>query len=131
MLLVEHGSDEGLHHEVELAGLGQVMGAAVRADAGFGELVDAVALLAVHAVGHQVGELVEVSGGLPDLRMADDGRVQGDDVVARLHHVLPPQLLDGAAHREERRLQNIDLVDLLMARERDAVGHGVLHDYII
>ena len=44
---------------------------------------------------------------------------------------LDAKLLDGAAHREERRLQNIDLVDLLMARERDAVGHGVLHYYII
>ena len=97
VLFVEHGADERLHHEVEFARFGQPLGAAVRAGRGVVHLVDAVAAFAVHAVRHEIGELVEMAGGFPDHWMADDGGVQSDDVVTLLDHVFPPELFDGAA----------------------------------
>ena len=41
------------------------------------------------------------------------------------------ELFHRALHGEERRLQNIDLVDLLFARERDAEAHGLFGNDII
>lgn len=35
------------------------------------------------------------------------------------------------AHREERRLQDVDLVDLLLGGKRDAVGERLLRDNVI
>ena len=99
MLFIEYRADERLHHEVEFARFGQSLGAAVRAGRGVVHLIDAVAAFAVHAVRHEVGELVKMAGRLPDHWMADDGGVQSDDVVALFDHIFPPKLLDGAAER--------------------------------
>ena len=46
------------------------------------ELVGAEALLADAAVDERVGEAADVARRLPDLRVEDDRRVEGDDVVA-------------------------------------------------
>ena len=98
MLLVEDRADEGFHHQVEFARLGQVLGTAVRTGGRVGHLVDAVAGFALLAVGHQVAELVEVAGSLPDAGMADDGRIKSFDVVAGFDHFMPPEVFDGAFH---------------------------------
>ena len=60
------------------------------------ELVGAVALAAVLAVDHGVGEAVGMAGSLPDGGMHDDGRVEADDVFAGAYHGLPPGVLDVA-----------------------------------
>ena len=98
---VLHRADVGLEHQVELAGLGQL---AVGAVAGVLrrllragrvlEVVGAEALAAGPAVDHRVAEAAEVAGGLPDLRVLEDRRVEGDDVVALGQHRAPPLVLD-------------------------------------
>ena len=60
------------------------------------ELVGAVALLAVLAVDHRVGEAADVAGGLPDARVHDDRGVEADDVLAPLDGVVPPGVADVA-----------------------------------
>ncbi len=54
------------------------------------ELVGAEAVVAVLALGQRVGERGDVAGGLPHLRREDHRGVDADDVVAALHHRLPP-----------------------------------------
>ena len=98
MFLVEHGADEGFHHQIEFTRFGQVLRAAVRAGGRVLHLVDAVAGLALAAVGHEVAELIEMAGGFPDPRMADDRRIESFDVVAGLDHFVPPEVFDGALH---------------------------------
>jgi len=42
VLIIEHGTDKGLHHQIELSGLGQLFGAAVGASGGVSHLIHAV-----------------------------------------------------------------------------------------
>ena len=42
----------------------------------------------------RVAEDLDVTGGLPDLLRKDHRGVDADDVIARLHHELPPLALD-------------------------------------
>src|SRR5438093_3214639 len=58
------------------------------------QVVGAKATLAVLAVGHRVGEGLDVAAGLPDARVHDDGGVDANDVVAHLDHGPPPGALD-------------------------------------
>ena len=90
VLFVEDGADIGLHHQVEFTRRGEVLRAAVRACGRIGHLVHAETRLALLAVAHDVAETVDVSGGFPDFRVADDGGVQADHVVAFFDHVEPP-----------------------------------------
>jgi hydrogenase maturation protease len=60
------------------------------------DLVGAEAFAADFAVGHGIAEGVDVSGGLPDGWMHDDGGVEADDVIALLGHGTPPEILDVA-----------------------------------
>ena len=95
----------GLEHQVELARLGE-LAAALRAAqlgvrvAAFGldrlaQVVLAPAPLALaEALDERVGEALEVARGLPDPRVLEDRRVEGDDVVAVLEHRPPPLVLD-------------------------------------
>ena len=99
MFIVENGTDVSFHHEVEFARRSQVGGTAVRTDLRVGHLIDAVTRLAVFAVAHDVAETVDVTGSLPDFRMADDRGVESYDVVAFFHHFAPPELFDCALHR--------------------------------
>src|SRR4051794_30743375 len=46
------------------------------------------------ALDQRVGENVEMTRRLPDLRREDDRRVDADDVVAHLHGRAPPLLAD-------------------------------------
>mmetsp|Transcript_3350 Transcript_3350/g.10452 ORF Transcript_3350/g.10452 Transcript_3350/m.10452 type:complete len:380 (-) Transcript_3350:66-1205(-) len=66
------------------------------------ELVGAEALLGLLAVDHRVGETGDVPRRLPDPRRRDDRRVEPDDVVAPLHHVLPPRALDIVAQLDAK-----------------------------
>ena len=89
----------GLEHQVEHARLGQLaaaLGAAQLAlGLGLAQVILAPAPLALaEALDERVGEALEVAGGLPRLRVEQDRRVQGDDVVAQLEHRAPPLVLD-------------------------------------
>src|SRR5206468_10574393 len=59
-----------------------------------GRLVDAEVLVPVAALDQRVGEVLDVTRGLPDPRMHEDRGVEADDVVAQLHHRTPPRALD-------------------------------------
>src|SRR5207237_8023227 len=50
--------------------------------------------LAGAAVDERVGEAGDVAGRLPDAWVEDDRRVEGDDVVALLHHRAEPGRAD-------------------------------------
>src|SRR5205814_2281588 len=50
------------------------------------------ALAAVAALDERIGEVLDVTGRLPDARMHEDRAVEPDDVVAELHHGAPPRL---------------------------------------
>ena len=105
---VLHGTDERLEHEVEATRIRELLLAAVRAaDArqierarapggrervAVGQLVKAEALAAVAALDERIGEVLDVTGRLPDARMHEDRAVEPDDVVAELHHRAPPGL---------------------------------------
>ncbi len=110
-LFALHRAQEGLEHHVELARLGVLAaGAAVRArDVGevvlgdllagalgvlLGELVGAEAVVAGGALHQRVVKGGDVPGCLPDGAGQDHRGVQADDVVAALHHRLPPLALD-------------------------------------
>jgi hypothetical protein len=58
------------------------------------QLVGAVALLAGFAVHERVAEAGDVAGGLPDLRVHDDGGLEADDIVTAADHVVPPAVAD-------------------------------------
>src|SRR5205823_13973385 len=57
-----------------------------------GHLVKTEALAAVAALDEGIGEVLDVTGRLPDARMHEDRAVEPDDVVAELHHRTPPRL---------------------------------------
>ncbi len=99
--LVLERADVRLEHEVELARLGEVAVrrlarplARLAAAARELELVGAEAELAGAAVDERVGEAGDVAGRLPDARVEDDRGVEGDDVVALLHHRAEPERAD-------------------------------------
>ena len=81
----------GLEHQVERPGLGELGRPAVRADAV--DLVLAPALVALPAVDQGVGEVGQVTRGLPHRRWRQDGGVQAHHVGPALDHRLPPGVL--------------------------------------
>src|SRR4029077_20927227 len=92
---------EGLEHQVEAARLGKIaatFGASVALD-----VVGAKALLAAFAVHQRVGEVLQMTRGLPGARMLQDGAVEADDVTARRDHRAPPRLLDVALELDAKR----------------------------
>ena len=76
--------------------VGELAGPLARLAAALGvlELVGAEAELAGAAVDERVAEARDVAGGLPDGGVEDDRGVEGDDVVALLHHRLEPERAD-------------------------------------
>jgi hypothetical protein len=58
------------------------------------QLVGPVALVAVQALDERIGEHIEVPGRPPHLGREDHGRVDPHNVVAGLHHRLPPLAAD-------------------------------------
>ena len=106
---------EGLEHQVELADVGEVGAAAVRAGdpvlsdivrhllvgpargvhpGVLDQLVRAVTGLAVLTVHQRVGEAADMAGRHPDLRVHQQRRVDADVVPALLDKLLPPGALD-------------------------------------
>ena len=107
---------EGLEHQVELADIGEIRLAAVRADDALfadvvhhllirpardiraveilDEIVCAVTRFALAAVHERIGESAEVTGGDPCLRVHEDRAVQTDIVRIGLHEEMPPCLFD-------------------------------------
>jgi hypothetical protein len=89
------GADEGLQHQVEGAGRGQIVRSVLARIAGVDavELVGAEAALAGAAVDELVAEVLDVARSLPRARVADDRAVQALDVVALAHDAAPPERL--------------------------------------
>jgi hypothetical protein len=58
------------------------------------QVVFAVTLVAARALDEGVAENLDVTGCFPDFARQDDAGVETDDIVAALHHVVPPLLLD-------------------------------------
>jgi hypothetical protein len=93
-----------LEHQVELTRFGERAGlAATRAGVRIVELVEAEPVLAVGAIDQWIGEVGEVTAGLPDLRRAEDGGVDQHDVVAHLHHRADPCLANVAEQQGTQR----------------------------
>ena len=69
----------------------------VENDGGEKQLVGAVTLFRLFAIDQRIGKSIHVARGLPDLRMHDDAGVEPFDVVAAVHEVAPPGLLDVVA----------------------------------
>ena len=90
---VRLGADPRAQHQVELAGLGQLVVAVLRGAAArrLVQLVCAEALLAGATVHHRVAEVLDVTRGLPGAGVGDDRAVDPHHVVAGAHHPLPPQ----------------------------------------
>ena len=83
------GADEAQargHGLVAEVRLGEVLGA--------GQLVEAVAAVALGALDQRVAERADVAGRDPDLGVHQDAGVQAHDVVAVLDHGPPPGALD-------------------------------------
>ena len=59
-----------------------------------GQLVGPKAGLTGSAVDQRIGKSGDVAGGLPDLRVHQDGGVEAFDVIAGANHRLPPAVLD-------------------------------------
>ena len=92
---VFHRPDRRAHHQIEVARLGKrVFAAAVGALRAILEMVGAKAMLTDLAVDHHVVKGIDVPRCLPYERMHDDGRIEGNDVVAQLDGVAPPGALD-------------------------------------
>jgi hypothetical protein len=72
------------------------------------------ALALPEALDQRVGEALEVARGLPRARVHEDGGVEGDDVVALLHHRAPPLGLDV-------RLELYAVVPVVVGRGQPAV----------
>ena len=129
---------EGLEHQVELARLGELaLPHSPGALLGFsGHCASAMwsarkRCLALLAVDQRVGEAGDVARGLPDARVHEDRAVDADDVVARLHHVAPPGVLDVALELDAERAvvpaarqAAVDLARL----EDEAAPLGEVHD---
>ena len=69
-------------------------GFAVYIDGGEEELIGAVAELRLFTVDHGIGKAIDVAGSFPDLWVHDDSGVEALHIVAALHEVAPPSLLD-------------------------------------
>ena len=69
-------------------------GFAIYSYGGEEKLIGTVAELGLFAIDHGVGESIHVSRCLPYLRVHDDGRIEALYVVAALHKVAPPSLLN-------------------------------------
>jgi hypothetical protein len=109
-LLVLHRAQIGLEQPAELTRLGEgALGAAARAVdvgealgrqpavlrfVGLFEVVGAVALVTRLALGQRIGERVDVPGRDPHVARQDDRGVDAYDVLAPLHHRLPPLAAD-------------------------------------
>ena len=78
-------------------------------------------LAAVPAVDQGIGEVGQVARGLPHRGRREDGRIQADDVVAPLHHRLPPGVLHVAQHVDPERA-------VVVGRAEAAVDLGRLED---
>ena len=98
MLIVKDRTYESFHHQIEFFRLGKIFGFAVGAGRGIFHLIHAVTGLAVFAVGHQVAELIEVTGSFPHGRVADDRGIKSLNIVPGLDHFTPPEILDGTFH---------------------------------
>ena len=107
----------------------------VDGDRGKEELVSAETLFGDFAVHEWVAEAGDVAGGLPDLRVHDNGGFDADDVFAAADHVVPPAVADvflelaaeGAVVEEtvEAAVDFGGLEDETAAlRERDDAVHG-------
>ena len=94
--LVLDRSGVGLEHQVEGTGLGELGRPAGRAHAL--DLVLPPPLVAVSAVDQWIGEVGQVTGGLPHRRRRQNGGIEAHHVVPSLHHGLPPGVLDVAQH---------------------------------
>ena len=57
-------------------------------------MIGTVAEFGLFAIDHGVGETIYVARCLPDLRVHDDGGIEALYVVAALHEVPPPSLLN-------------------------------------
>ena len=130
--LVLHGPHVGLEHEVELAWLGELAAAFRAAQLGvrigalgrglLAQMVLAPAALArAEALDERVGEALEVTGGLPRLRVHEDRGVERDHVVALLHDRPPPLGLDV-------RLEEDAVVPVVVGRRQPAVDLRGLED---
>jgi len=95
VILIKNRADKSFHHQVEFTRFGKIFRFTVRAGRRICHLVHSMPGLTVTAIGHLVTEFIQMAGGFPDLRMADDGRIQPFNVVPGFHHVLPPELFDG------------------------------------
>ncbi len=67
---------------------------AIYADGGEEKLIGTVAEFGLFAIDHGVGETIYVARCLPDLWVHDDGGIEALYVVAALHEVPPPSLLN-------------------------------------
>ena len=99
--LLLHRTHEGLEHQIEHPGLGQLTGAMLarmlarllRA-LGVSQLVGPEPRLAGLAVDQGIGEAGHMPARLPDPRMHEDGGIEALDVVAGMDHGPPPAILD-------------------------------------
>ena len=89
-----HRPHEGLEHEIEIAGLGELT-----ADSTGGALipfhvVGPEATVAISALDQGVREPLDVAAGHPHLGVHQDSGVEALDVLAPVHHLCPPGLAD-------------------------------------
>jgi hypothetical protein len=99
--LLLHRAHEGLEHQVEHPGLGQLAGgmltrmlAGLLGALGVLQLVGPESRLAGLTVHQRIGEPGHVPRRLPDARVHQDRGVQPLDVVPGVHHRPPPPVLD-------------------------------------
>ena len=97
VVVIGHRSHVRSEHQVELARIGERMVAAVRTRLRVaGQVVLAVALMAVEALDQRVVEDLQVPARLPHAGRHDHGSVQAHHVIAQLHHRSPPRVADVA-----------------------------------
>jgi hypothetical protein len=123
----------GLEHEVEVAGVGELAVATVRAHRRVGQVVGPEAVVAVEALDQGVRERLDVTGGLPHPWVHEDRGVEAHDVLPELHHRLPPGPLDVVLQLDPKGAvvprgtqPSVDLGGL----ERDAPPLGEVHDRV-
>src|SRR5438132_2253140 len=123
---------EGLEHQVELPRFGEL--AAVFLVSRPTHLVGAEALVTFLALEEWVGEVLDVTGRHPDLRVHENAGIDTDDVVAQLDHAAPPGTLDIVAQRDSQRAEVVHALDAAVdlarliekappLRERDELLH--------
>jgi hypothetical protein len=87
-----------LKHQIKRAGLGEFT-ATFGASAftmffGYRHVISTKALFALLAVNHGIAKARHMTRGHPGARMGDYARVHAHDIVALLHHLTPPRILD-------------------------------------